>query len=336
MLGGCGSARMETAPPPAPPPPTTNPIVVQDSPLTRSAANPLLSRGPTGSFEQLKIGPRAIVRVGPSDWRMWYEAVPGGNQASVGYATSVDGINWAKFAGNPIMTPSETWEGGTQGEVSPNTVLLENGVFKMWYHGYQNGTRRIGYATSADGLAWTKYPGNPILSPGPAGSWDADSIAEPKVLKVGSTYYMYYMRATGNHGVGLATSSDGISWTKYSGNPILTVGPSGSWDDNWMEVGDVFYDGRVFHMWYRAQNTRFDGGGIGYAWSEDGRAWTKSSRNPLLAKPNPPINKGDDYGIEGGINVLQVGNEWWIYYAGIVFCCPENMGVNLATTPVRR
>jgi predicted GH43/DUF377 family glycosyl hydrolase len=313
--------------------------VMEDNPLLRSPANPLLSRGVPGSYDQLKIGPRAILRQGPGNWKMWYEAVFGANKASAGYATSPDGIQWTKYTGNPIITPSEPWEGGPDGrvgEITPTTVLKENGIYKMWYHSIDlRKVRRIGYATSHDGLHWKKYPSNPILKPGGRGHWDAGGIGEPMVIKVNSDYYMYYMRTTGKHGVGLALSPDGINWTKYSGNPILTVGPKGSWDDTWMEVGGVVYDGKNFHMWYRAQNRRFDGGGIGYAWSPDGKNWLKSPKNPLLKKPPSPIGKGDDHGMEGGINVLRVGNEWWVYYAGMVYCCPENMGLNLAISQVK-
>ena len=88
-------------------------------------------------------------------------------------------------------------------------------------------------------------------------------------------------------------------------------------------------------MWFHVQNSRWDGGHIGYAWSRDGKSWKKSAKNPLLSKPDPPLGKGDDYGMEGGINVLRVGNEWWVYYAGMVYCCPENMGLNLANSPLR-
>ena len=312
---------------------------LQDAPLSTSPANPLLSRGPAGAFDQLKIGPRAILREGPNDWRMWYEGVSAGNKASAGYATSPDGIHWTKYPGNPIIRTLEPWEGGPDGrvgEVTPATVLKVDGLYRMWYHSIAaDMVRRIGYASSLDGISWTKYPKNPILEPGAFWEWDAGGIGEPEVICVGTEYYMYYMRTTGHHGIGLATSPDGINWTKYSGNPVLTAGPRGSWDDEWFEVGGVVWDGRLFHMWFRAQNSRWDGGGIGYAWSRDGKKWTKSPANPLLTKPPSPLGKGDDYGLEGGINVLRVGDEWWVYYSGMVYCCPQNMGLNLAISPVR-
>jgi predicted GH43/DUF377 family glycosyl hydrolase len=127
---------------------------VPNGQLVRYAGNPLLAKGPTGSYDELKIGPRAILRVAPNDWRMWYEAVPAGNQSYTAYATSPDGLAWTKYAGNPVMSPSEAWEGNgsTNHEDSPTAVLKEDGLFKLWYHGISGTTRQIGYAESIDGI----------------------------------------------------------------------------------------------------------------------------------------------------------------------------------------
>ncbi len=313
--------------------PSSPQAVPEDSPLQRSPNNPLLSRGPAGSFDQVKIGPRAMLREGPNAWKLWYEGVPGGNTSRVGYATSPDGVTWTKYSANPVMVPTEAWEGAPAGETSPTTVLREHGVYEMWYHGFQDRVRRIGYATSTDGITWTKYPGNPVLVPGPPGAWDQGSVAEPHVVKVGAVYYMFYAHAQDPQGVGLATSSDGIHWMKYAGNPVLTKGTVGAWDDKAMQGGGVVYDGRAFHMWFRGYNTNF-ATALGYAWSLDGMSWTKSPKNPLLTKPNPALGKGDDYGVEGNTNIFRRGAQWWIYYGGFVSCCPENMGFNLATSAV--
>jgi predicted GH43/DUF377 family glycosyl hydrolase len=313
-------------------------VTLQDDHLIRHPANPLLSRGPKGSFDQLKIGPRAILREGPNDWKMWYEGAPAGNKSSVGYATSSDGLNWTKYPGNPIMIPSEPWEGGHNGfvgETSPATVLKEDGIYKMWYHSINaSKVRQIGYATSTDAINWSKYRGNPTLRPGSPGAWDSGGIGEPTVIKVGSIFYMYYMRTIEKHGIGLATSPDGIYWTKYSDNPILTVGKPGSWDGGAMQIGGVVHEGNMFHMWFRARDAQWNFA-IGYAWSVDGKGWAKSPKNPILSKPNPPIRKGDDYGVESNTNAFRFGDQWWIYYGGFVSCCPQNIGVNLATYTVK-
>ncbi len=314
----------------------------EDAPLSRSTWNPLLTHGQSGSIDQLKIGPRAILRVAPNDWRMWYEAAPSGNKSFTAYATSSDGLTWTRYGGNPVMSPSATWEGGSgnlEGEVSPTSILKEKGLYKLWYHGFNAGTRQIGYATSPDGIQWTKYAGNPIVSPGPGGAWDAGSVCEPNVVHVGGQYFMYYSRCTGAGGIGLATSSDGVSWTKYAGNPVVATGSG--WDSAQIDWGGIYHDGQQFHMWYLGHDA-IGGFSLGYARSADGKNFTKSNANPVLPPPNPlivntnySINKGDGLGIENSAKVLRFGDQWWFYYGGFASCCPEDATLCLATAPVQ-
>src|SRR5262249_26138154 len=159
-------------------------------PLTRYSDNPLIPLGEVGSSDDIKIGPRAVLKLGPNDYRMWYESVTGPNEADVGYATSSDGLTWTKQG--IVLKPSATWEGGENGEVSPHSILLEDGVFKLWYHSYDGqGKRRIGYATSTDGVNWVKNP-DPVLDIGAPGSFDDKFVVEPRVFRVGDGYRMYY------------------------------------------------------------------------------------------------------------------------------------------------
>jgi hypothetical protein len=106
-----------------------------------------------------------VLKLDLRDYRMWYEAVAGDGLTTVGYATSADGLMGKKE--RVVISPSEPWE---KEEISPNSILLEDGIFKMWYHGggyirdkRQLGNRRIGHATSTDGLSWTKYKSNPVI-----------------------------------------------------------------------------------------------------------------------------------------------------------------------------
>ena len=75
------------------------------------------------------------------------------------------------------------------------------------------------------------------LSEGPQGSWDEvfwGSISPSTIVKKNGTYFLYYVGADGkrstdggprNRVLGVATSTDGINFTKYSGNPIITHVP---------------------------------------------------------------------------------------------------------------
>ena len=55
------------------------------------------------------------------------------------------------------------------------SVLLDDSTYKMWYSASSTASAgvKIGYATSTDGIVWTKFGSNPVLTPGAAGSWDA-------------------------------------------------------------------------------------------------------------------------------------------------------------------
>ncbi len=48
-------------------------------------------------------------------------------------------------------------------------------------------------------------------------------------------------------------------WRKYSDNPVLDVGPPGSWDDWWVGPGFVLRDGTTYQMWYDGSSNNTDG-----------------------------------------------------------------------------
>ena len=284
--------------------------------LEPSPVNPLLVRGRPGEFDAVKVGPRVVLKEGPTTYKMWYEGVPGPNRGSLGYATSRDGLTWNKFAGNPVLAPSEPWEGGAQGEISPGTVFKEGRVYKMWYHSWDGAHRRIGYASSRDGLRWTKYFGNPVLDVGRSEAWDASQVVLPTVTRVGERYYMWYGGlGEKNDGwrIGLATSSDGIQWKRHPGNPVLTPGPPGTWDEWGVLPGGLIWDETGFHLWYPG----FKKGlvpGIGYASSRDGLRWSRSLRNPVLSRSEavaPDCREAGDTA-----TAYRDGNEVRILYGG--------------------
>jgi predicted GH43/DUF377 family glycosyl hydrolase len=236
-----------------------------------------------------------VLNVGPSPWdstyvdspsvlydgityRMWYSG-SAGTSYQIGLATSNDGISWTKSGSNPVLGPGPSvWESD---RVYFPTVLFIGGNYHMWYTG-DNGTNdRIGYATSPDGVTWIKSASNPVLDIGLPGSWDNNNVLTPVVIHDGSTYHMWYSGYNGSTWrIGYATSSDGIVWNKYAFNPVLDLGPPGSWDGNHVYYPSVIFDGATYHMWYSGAdgiNAR-----IGYATSSDGITWTRQKSNPLI------------------------------------------------------
>lgn len=159
-----------------------------------------------------------------------------------------------------------------------------------FYDGVNTGsTYAIGVAQSPTGVAYSKPYTTPILSGGQ--TWDAGGVKDPLVLRSGAaSLAMWYTGYTGSppvFQVGYATSNDnGGTWTEYASNPVLA--PSGSgWDAGIVGQPVVFYEptdvSRPYKMWYLGASTTSSGNySIGYAYSTDGKAWTKSSANPVL------------------------------------------------------
>lgn len=187
---------------------------------------------------------------------------------------------WTKH-GSPVLTTGTpgTWDDQL---VVPGTVMFQDTMYKMWYSGFDGANLRIGYATSLDGIQWTKHS-VPILDLGASGSWDDNRVFIPTVYYDETLYHMWYTGSDGaNERTGYATSPDGINWTKNAQNPVINLGPAGSWDGYCADSGPVVYD-TAFHMIYSG----FESGTIcrgGYVTSSDGIHWTKF--------PNPVIDLG--------------------------------------------
>ena len=70
-------------------------------------------------------------------------------------------------------------------------------------------------------------------------------------------------------------------WTKIPGNPVLSPGSLGSWDDYEVYAPFVLKHGDTLKMWYTGSKAG-DVDHIGYATSTDGIDWQKETSNPVL------------------------------------------------------
>ena len=214
----------------------------------------VLSPGPNGTWDSARVWLGSVIWNG-SLFFMWYQgsspvAYPNG---AIGLATSVDGVSWVKYAGNPVLTPSSV----DQKYIATPFVVRLISTYSMWYAARSafdpNSVIRILYATSADGIRWSKWP-SPALSPSLNMSvWDSGAVFSPSVIYDGSNFGMWYsgMNQSLIAQIGYASSPDGATWTKSADNPILSPGPPGTWDSAGVQqaattVGNglmLYYDG---------------------------------------------------------------------------------------------
>ena len=154
--------------------------------------------------------------------------------------------------------------------VLPSMILKEDGVYKLWYTGYNGTIWSIGYATSPDGIAWTKQ--GKILDKGSAGQVDSAHVLHPSIIKDGDVYKMWYSAHDGTNwnNICYATSTDGITWTKQGS--VMQKG--GTYENGYAYAARVIKNGETYKMWYcgydGTTNVR-----IHYATSADGLTWVK-------------------------------------------------------------
>ncbi len=198
---------------------------------------------------------------------------------------------WTKHTDNPVMVPGSYAGWDEKMTISAGSVVFHEN-YHMWYWAGDyniNKGCQIGHATSDDGITWNRDTvNNPILEPGADGTWEETWVNEPSVLYHDTIFHMWYAgHAIENHKevirMGHATSHDGEKWTKDTvNNPVLDIGPDGTWDDSWIAGPSVLHDGHQFHMWYMASDGIGETTQIGHATSPDGTTWTKDPQ-PVLS-----------------------------------------------------
>ncbi|MFC1730051.1 T9SS type A sorting domain-containing protein [candidate division KSB1 bacterium] len=223
-------------------------------------------------------------------------------------------INWT-YSTNPVLSMDTTVMWAAYGQP---TCIIQNDTFKMWY-AVASGTHpldtlpvgRIHYAWSTDGTNWTKYPGNPVMDVGVNGSWDDEWLDTPEILWDGTELKLYYYgdstyyQGQDNTNIGLATSTDGINWTRKG--IVLQKGSPGEWDGKYIESPAAYYDtvSGVYALIYTGTDT-IGWIRLGLAVSSDGYNWIKNPTNPVL-----------DHGILGSWDDLFVAVPAMIYSDGV-------------------
>jgi len=282
--------------------PGSNGIFAQDPyPLDfhAYAYNPVLTRGNPGSYDaDLLLGAYAFWYDGYV--YLWYT----GN-AGICYAWSFDGYEFHKGMENPIFTPSP---GGFDSYQVSGPVFLETTTEWVMYYcaredpGWGPG-QFIGRATSGSLIGpWERSP-DPVLAVGSAGEWDMGFITPHNVCPLDTGgFIMFYSAsddiATGLYKIGMATSPDGIIWTKYNdpntpfppyeeSDPVLWTGDPGEWDDAMAAYGTVIKKSDHYEIYYTGSQNGVEGE-IGFASSTDGITWQKWPGNPVYIPADDP------------------------------------------------
>ena len=251
-------------------------------------------------------------------FRMWFAGTGTATRQAdtkLGYAESTDGITWKTHAANPILTGDEIpW-----GVLVQTPFVMwdrEDAIYKMWFVSGKIRKRddrgrvteinqQLGYATSADGLAWSVRP-EPIY-------WSGRS---PSIIKEGPNRYRMWMGSLPTEDAEFGElyrniyefeSADGIQWRRA---PKPAIRPSG-------EIRSCVYpyvikrrDG--FFIWYGGH---VDGGRFQLygAASRDGSAWSVDHDRAAFTSRDGKTAFDSRY--VSTPCVLELENRYLIYYS---------------------
>jgi hypothetical protein len=201
---------------------------------------------------------------------------------------------WKKYEGNPVLNQGE--EGEWDHGLTACACLLKEGAYNirerdatyyMWYFA----DSAVGLATADNPLGpWKKYKGNPVIE------WEDEGGVYPgSVTKIGDTFYMFVqspvsVQDQGPFCIATASKPEG-PWKKYKGNPVLTPGDWGAWDDGGYSEACARYHEGVFHCVYGGTKApKIES--LGYAYSFDAIDWHKYQANPVVTLSRVPDASG--------------------------------------------
>ena len=196
-------------------------------------------------------------------YHLWYTG-QAHDHSWIGYATSQDGINWTRRSDRPVLSPEQPWE--RVAVMCPHVIWDEEArAFRMWYSGgEQNEPNAIGYATSPDGLTWTKHASNPVFVPDPGNAWEKHKVTACQVIRQGDWHLMFYIgfRDEPHAQIGLARSRDGITgWERHPANPIIRPG-NNEWDHDACYKPFAIFDGQKWLLWYNGRHDSLEQIGV--------------------------------------------------------------------------
>jgi len=197
-----------------------------------------------------------------------------------------------------------------------SSVMYYDGTYYLYYMGTDaSGMQHIGVATTSDAEfpnGWTKYSGNPILSPTGIG-WESRGIYSLDLERIGpagNEWYGHYS-ATDQTGPGGGYWSIGICYgaspygpfTRHTNNPILQRG-IGQWDNLGLPRTDLVVVGNTIYGAFEAASTTSP-------WDFQVGEYSGEINGDILSvvfskNPNNPIIAGD-----AGSATQSANPCWW-------------------------
>ena len=261
---------------------------------------------PVGDNWVIAVEPNVIYEGNPqilteeiNVFKMWYrEQNCVANEIRICYAESTDGLNWIKYLGNPVLTTGE--------RLFCPFVTKHASIYYLYVHSDWFHKDRF---YSSDGINWIKDKDNTLVI-GSSGQWDGYALGNAFVWIEGTEWKMLYEARASVSGVwkvGLATSSNGKTWSKSSSNPVLQDAGSCS-------CSAVHKIGSIYHMWFHKSPSGHLPSDIWRAKSGNLTFWIQSDHS-VLWRTEDYEGVGNPEGQVADPCVLEVNGITYMWYS---------------------
>ena len=242
---------------------------------------------------------------------------------------------WHRMSETPVISPQgDGWE--SAGTFNPSVVLRDGKIVMLYRAQDKQGTSRLGYAESVDGIHFTRRS-EPVFSP--EEDYEKDGgVEDPRLVQFGDTYYLTYTGYNKKDAqLCLATSKDLIHWARKG---VILPAYKGRWNVGWTKSGAIVpekIDGKYWMYFLGAAADKNDQ--VGLATSTDLLHWTEASDAPVLpvrahkfdarvAEPGPaPIVTP-----KGIVLIYNGADDNLVYRTGLAMFDRKNPGVLISRT----
>ncbi len=185
---------------------------------------------------------------------------------------------WHRASDQPVVAPRGSgWE--SAGTFNPAVVMHGGNIVMLYRAQDEQGTSRLGYAESTDGIHFTRRD-EPVLSP----SEDYErngGVEDPRLVQFGDIYYLTYTGYNKKDAqLCLATSTDLIHWERKG---VIIPANKGNWNVKWTKSGAIVPEKINGKYWMYFLGTTADNKDqAGLASSTDLLHWTEATQSPVL------------------------------------------------------
>jgi predicted GH43/DUF377 family glycosyl hydrolase len=185
---------------------------------------------------------------------------------------------WHRLSDTSVIAPrGNAWE--SAGTFNPAVVVRGDKIAMLYRAQDKQGTSRLGYAESTDGIHFTRRD-EPVLSP--TEEYERDGgVEDPRLIQFGDTYYLTYTGYNKKDAqLCLATSKDLIHWDRKG---VILPADKGNWNVKWTKSGAIVPEKINGKYWMYFLGTSADNKDqTGLAFSTDLIHWTEATSVPAL------------------------------------------------------